>query len=57
MDSDAEPAVIAIVGGLGVLVYALLFFAAAAIIRLALRVEDNTFRTAAAVEQMLRHRA
>ncbi len=51
-DPDTSPALIAVVGGLGVALYALIFFGTAALIRLALRVEDSTFRTAAAVERL-----
>jgi len=53
-DPDTSPALIALVGGLGVALYALIFFGAAALIRLAIRVEDSTFRTAAAVERLSR---
>lgn len=52
-EPGANAAVIAIAGGIGVAVYALLLFAASALIRLALRAEDNTFRTAAAVERLV----
>lgn len=51
-DPGASAAVIAVFGGLGVALYALILFGAAALIRLALRVEDNTFRTAAAAEEL-----
>jgi hypothetical protein len=51
-DPGASAAVILIVGLAGVLLYSLLFFAAAAFTRLWLRVEDNTFRTAAALDRM-----
>jgi hypothetical protein len=52
-EPGANAAGIAIIGTLAVLFYSLLLFAGAAAIRLALRVEDNTFRTAAAVELLL----
>lgn len=51
-DSGENAAAIAIVGMLGVLLYSLLLFAASAFTRLWLRMEDNTFRTAAALERM-----
>jgi uncharacterized protein DUF2510 len=52
-DPGANAAVILIGGGIGVFIYTLTFFAAAAFIRLMLRVEDNSFRTAAAVERLI----
>ena len=51
-DPGASAAVIAFVGIAGVLLYSLLFFAAAAFTRLWLRMEDNTFRTAAAIGRL-----
>lgn len=51
-DPGANAAMIAVFGLVGVLLYSLLFWAAAAFTRLWLRMEDNTFRTAAAVERM-----
>jgi hypothetical protein len=49
----ANAALIAVFGTLGVLFYSLMLFGTAALIRLALRVEDNTYRTATAVERLL----
>jgi hypothetical protein len=49
----ANAALIAIFGTIGVLFYSLMLFGIAALIRLALRVEDNTHRTAVAVERLL----
>jgi hypothetical protein len=51
-DPGASAALIAVGGSLAVALYALAFFGAAALVRLALRVEDNSFRTAAAVERL-----
>lgn len=52
-DPAGAAVVIAIGGSLAVAFYALAFFGAAALIRLSLRVEDNTFRTASAVERLV----
>jgi hypothetical protein len=51
-DPAASAVTILIFGLAGVLLYSLFFFAAAAFTRLWLRVEDNTFRTAAALDRM-----
>ena len=51
-DPGASAAVIAFVGIAGVLLYSLWFFAAAAFTRLWLRMEDNTFRTAAVIDRL-----
>ena len=51
-DPGENAAAIAIFGLIGVLLYSLLLFAASAFLRLWLRVEDNTFRTAAALDRM-----
>lgn len=51
-NSGTNAAVIAVFGLVGVALYSLLFWAAAAFTRLWLRVEDNTFRTAAALDRM-----
>jgi hypothetical protein len=56
-DGAASAVVIAVVGTIAVAFYALALFGAAALIRLTLRVEDSTFRTAAAVERLLERNA
>jgi hypothetical protein len=52
-EPGATAAGIAIIGTIAVALYTLLLFAASAMIRLSLRVEDNTYRTAAAVERLI----
>ena len=51
-EPGANAAVILIGGGIGVAIYTLFFFAAAAFTRLMLRVEDNTHRSAVAIEKL-----
>jgi hypothetical protein len=51
-DPAGEAVAIAVFGSIAVALYTLLLFAAAAMIRLALRVEDSTYRTASAVERL-----